>query len=210
MRAGYAAYYWIQDSIVSWPDHPYPGLTLGTPILNLRSYTIGMAHNFSHEDERQSTYSFRDNLDALVRQGRSARPEDRRRGLLPEEPGVPLHPLPGDLRRDGRADPGRTSSRSSPCGTTSRRWNLAALSPIVAELHARRRRHAGAGAAQRRRRLDSGRLAGRVAAHAQSRCALRPRGRRVRRGRRDASRSCRAAARTTRTTGDRGSAPRSR
>ncbi|HVG55441.1 MAG TPA: TonB-dependent receptor [Vicinamibacterales bacterium] len=62
IRAGYAAYYWIQDSIVSWPGHPYPGLTLGTPIINLRSYTIGMAHNFSHEDERQSTYSVRDNL----------------------------------------------------------------------------------------------------------------------------------------------------
>jgi len=61
VRAGYASYYWIQDSVVTWPDHPY-GLPYGTPIVNMRSYTIGQAHNNSHEDERQQTYSVRDNL----------------------------------------------------------------------------------------------------------------------------------------------------
>jgi len=62
IRGGYAAYYWIQDSVVPWPNHPYPGLTMGTPIITLRSYTIGQSHAFSHEDERQSTYSYRDNV----------------------------------------------------------------------------------------------------------------------------------------------------
>ena len=84
-------------SVVAWPDHPYPGLTYGTPIINMRSYTIGQAHNFSHEDERQSTYSVRDNLTWSVRKGGPSRHENGRGRLLPEEPGLPVHPLHGHL-----------------------------------------------------------------------------------------------------------------
>ena len=62
VRGGYAGYYWIQQSIVPWPEHPYPGLTYGTPIIQLRGYTIGQAHTNSHEDERQDTYGVRDNM----------------------------------------------------------------------------------------------------------------------------------------------------
>ena len=61
-RGSYASYYWIQQSIVAWPDHPYPTLDYGTPIIQLRGYTIGQAHTNSHEDERQWTVSLRDNL----------------------------------------------------------------------------------------------------------------------------------------------------
>ncbi|MQA28448.1 MAG: hypothetical protein GEU82_01220 [Luteitalea sp.] len=62
LRGSYASYYWIQQSIVPWPDHPYPTLDYGTPIIQLRGYTVGQAHTNSHEDERQWTVSFRDNL----------------------------------------------------------------------------------------------------------------------------------------------------
>ena len=37
-------------------------LPYGTPIIQFRGYTIGQAHTNSHEDERQWTVSFRDNL----------------------------------------------------------------------------------------------------------------------------------------------------
>ena len=62
LRGNYAGYYWIQQSIVPWDDHPYPGLVYGTPIIQMRGYTIGQAHTNSHEDERQDTYGVRDNL----------------------------------------------------------------------------------------------------------------------------------------------------
>jgi hypothetical protein len=61
-RAGYSGFFWIQDSILPWAGHPYPGLTHGTPIINLRGYTIGQAHTNSHEDERQDTYTAHDDL----------------------------------------------------------------------------------------------------------------------------------------------------
>jgi hypothetical protein len=62
VRGGYSGYYWIQDSILPWANHPYAGLRYGTPIIQLRSYTIGQGHANSHEDERQDTYTVRDNL----------------------------------------------------------------------------------------------------------------------------------------------------
>jgi Carboxypeptidase regulatory-like domain/TonB dependent receptor len=69
-RGSYASYYWIQDSVVKWPGHPY-GLEYGTPIIQLRGYTIGQAHTNSHEDERQWTVSFRDSLTfSFNKQGR--------------------------------------------------------------------------------------------------------------------------------------------
>jgi hypothetical protein len=62
IRVGYAGFYWIQDSVVSgWAGQPY-GLPRGTPILQLRGYTIGQAHMNSHEFEDVENYSIRDNL----------------------------------------------------------------------------------------------------------------------------------------------------
>lgn len=67
LRGSYASYYWIQQSIVENPNHPYPALPteprrFGTPIIQFRGYTVGQAHQNSHEDERQWTVAFRDNL----------------------------------------------------------------------------------------------------------------------------------------------------
>jgi hypothetical protein len=62
VRVGYAGFYWIQDSVVPWPNHPTAGLTMGTPILTLRGYTIGQAHQNSHEYEDVENYTVRDNL----------------------------------------------------------------------------------------------------------------------------------------------------
>ena len=64
--------------------------------------------------------SFRDNLTLSFDEGGPPRPEGRRRVLLPAEPGVPLQPLHGHLRRPGRRRSRPTSSRCSRCGTTSR------------------------------------------------------------------------------------------
>jgi hypothetical protein len=69
LRAGYSAYWWIQDSVVPWSGHPYPGLTLGTPIIQFRGYTIGQAHTNSHEDERQQTFTVRDTFQTAYSAG---------------------------------------------------------------------------------------------------------------------------------------------
>jgi hypothetical protein len=158
IRAGYAAYYWIQDSIVSWPNHPYPGLTLGTPIINLRSYTIGMAHNFSHEDERQSTYSVRDNL--TLSYDKAGRHDLKVGGeaFYQKNPVFLCIRCQGIYDATGRADPGQHRV------ALSRLERHLVVEPERAlvdrpQLHARCRRHAGAGAAQRRVGVDPGRLA---------------------------------------------------
>ena len=62
----------------------------------------------------------RDNFTLSFSTGRPARREGRRRVLLPAEPGVPVQPLHGHLRRQGRRRSRPTSSRCSRCGTTSR------------------------------------------------------------------------------------------
>jgi hypothetical protein len=62
LQAGYVGFYWVLDSTVPWANHPYPGLTTGTPILSLRGYTIGQGHTFTHEFEDVENYSIRDNL----------------------------------------------------------------------------------------------------------------------------------------------------
>ena len=59
---GYVGFYWVLDSKVPWANHPYPGLTTGTPILQMRGYTIGQGHTYTHEFEDVENYSVRDNL----------------------------------------------------------------------------------------------------------------------------------------------------
>ena len=59
---GYVGFYWVLDSKVPWANHPYPGLTTGTPILQMRGYTIGQGHTYTHEFEDVENYSVKDNL----------------------------------------------------------------------------------------------------------------------------------------------------
>jgi hypothetical protein len=129
-RAGYAAYYWIQDSIISWPDHPYPGLKLGTPIINLRSYTIGMAHNFSHEDERQSTYSLRDNLTLSYDKAGRHDLKVGGEGFYQKNPVFLCIRCQGIYDATGGPIPANIE-QLFPVWNDVSTWNLAALSPIV-------------------------------------------------------------------------------
>jgi hypothetical protein len=130
IKAGYSSYYWIQDSIVSWPGHPYPGLSLGTPIINLRSYTIGMAHNFSHEDERQSTYSFRDSL--TVSYDKAGRHDLKvgGEGFYQKNPVFLCIRCMGIYDATGGPIPANIESLF-PVWNDVSSWNLAALSPLV-------------------------------------------------------------------------------
>lgn len=130
IRAGYASYYWIQDSIVQWPNHPYPGLTLGTPIINLRSYTIGMAHNFSHEDERQSTYSFRDNFTMSYDMAGRHDLKVGGEGFYQKNPVFLCIRCQGIYDATGGPIPSNIESLF-PVWNDISTWNLAALSPIV-------------------------------------------------------------------------------
>jgi hypothetical protein len=72
VKAGYSGYSWFQDSIIRWPNHPQaPELTHGSPIVMLRGYTIGQAHNFSYQNIAYDPYSIRDDFSiSFVKGGR--------------------------------------------------------------------------------------------------------------------------------------------
>ncbi|MGE0449280.1 MAG: carboxypeptidase regulatory-like domain-containing protein [Vicinamibacterales bacterium] len=130
LRVGYAAYWWIQDSVIPWPDHPYPGLTYGTPILQFRGYTIGQAHTNSHEDERQQTFNVRDNFQtSFVARGR----HDLKFG---GEAGYQRNPVflcnrcMGIYDVQGGPIPSNIESLF-PVWNDISTWNLAAISPLV-------------------------------------------------------------------------------
>jgi hypothetical protein len=129
-RAGYAGYYWIQQSIIAWPNHPYPGLDYGTPIIQMRGYTIGQAHTNSHEDERQDTLSFRDNLTfSYDMKGR----HDVKVGgeyVQQQNPVFLCNRCMGIYDASGGAVPANIESLF-PVWNDVSTWNLAALSPIV-------------------------------------------------------------------------------
>jgi hypothetical protein len=129
-RVGYAGYYWIQQSIVPWPDHPYEGLTYGTPIIQMRSYTVGQAHTNSHEDERQDTYSFWDTLTfSLTGGGR----HDLKVGgeyIYQQNPTFLCTRCMGIYDARGGAIPSDIES-IFPVWNDVSTWDLAALSPIV-------------------------------------------------------------------------------
>ena len=128
--ASYAGYYWIQQSIVPWPDHPYPGLTYGTPIIQMRGYTIGQAHTNSHEDERQDTYGVRDNLTlSFSTMGR----HDLKVGgeyFYQQNPVFLCNRCMGIYDAQGGAVPANIESLF-PVWNDVSTWNLAAISPIV-------------------------------------------------------------------------------
>ena len=130
LRVGYAAYWWIQDSILPWANHPYPGLTLGTPIIQFRGYTIGQAHTNSHEDERQQTFTLRDNFQTSFDLG------GRHDLKLGGEAGYQRNPVflcnrcMGIYDAQGGAIPSNITSLF-PVWNDISTWNLAAISPIV-------------------------------------------------------------------------------
>jgi hypothetical protein len=127
---GYAGYYWIQQSIVPWPDHPYPGLTYGTPIIQMRSYTVGQAHTNSHEDERQDTYSFWDTVTLSFSKG--GRHDVRVGGeyIYQQNPTFLCTRCMGIY--DARGGPVPADIESIvPVWNDVSTWDLAALSPIV-------------------------------------------------------------------------------
>ena len=138
VRAGYAAYWWIQDSVIEWPDHPYKGgslthpngLRFGTPIIQLRGLTIGQAHTNSHEDERQQTYTVRDNFQTVVT---AAGRHDLRMGA---EVGYQKNPVflcnrcMGIYDAQGGPVPSNIESLF-PVWNDLGTWNLAAVSPVV-------------------------------------------------------------------------------
>jgi hypothetical protein len=131
LRVGYAAYYWIQDSIVEWPEHPYPGLQLGTPILSFRGgYRIGMAHNFSHEDERQSTWSFRDNLTLSYDKGGNHALKIGGEGFYQKNPVFLCIRCQGFYDMSGGPVPSNIESLF-PVWNDVSTWDLAALSSIT-------------------------------------------------------------------------------
>jgi hypothetical protein len=138
VRAGYAAYWWIQDSILDWPDHPYTGssqtwpngLQKGSPIIQFRGYTVGQAHTNSHEDERQQTFTVRDNFQTSftakgrhdIRMGGEAGYQknpvflcNRCMGIYDAQGG----PLPSNLQA------------AFPIWNDVSSWNLALISPVV-------------------------------------------------------------------------------
>jgi hypothetical protein len=130
VRVGYQGYYWIQQSIVRWPDHPYPGLDYGTPIINLRSYTIGQAHTNSHEDERQDTYSFRDNFTFTFSKGGRHDVKAGGEYIYQQNPVFLCNRCMGIYDAMGGAIPADIESLF-PVWNDVSSWNLAALSPIV-------------------------------------------------------------------------------
>ena len=130
VRAGYASYYWIQDSILPWANHPYPSLKFGTPVVQLRNYTIGQGHTNSHEDERQQTYTVRDSLTwSFDQAGR----HDLRFG---GEAGYQANPVflcnrcMGILDAQGGAIPSNIE-QLFPVWNDVATWNLAAISPLA-------------------------------------------------------------------------------
>jgi hypothetical protein len=130
VRASNAGYYWIQQSIVAWPDHPYPTLEYGTPIIQLRGYTIGQAHTNSHEDERQDTFALRDNLTlSYSKMGR----HDMKVGaeyIYQQNPVFLCNRCMGIYDASGGAVPANIESLF-PVWNDISTWNLAALSPLV-------------------------------------------------------------------------------
>jgi hypothetical protein len=129
-RASYASYFWVQDSIVPWPEHPYPILTTGTPIIQFRGYTIGQAHTNSHEDERQWTYSFRNNLTFSYDKGGRHDVKVGASYAYQQNPVFLCNRCMGIYDARGGSVP-ENVEELFPVWNDVSTWNLAAISPIV-------------------------------------------------------------------------------
>jgi len=138
VRAGYAAYWWIQDSVIPWADHPYKGgslthpngLRYGTPIIQMRGLTIGQAHTNSHEDERQQTWTLRDNFQTAF--SAAGRHDVRFGGEIgyQKNPVFLCNRCMGIYDAQGGAVPSNIESLF-PVWNDISTWNLAAISPLV-------------------------------------------------------------------------------
>ena len=131
IKAGYSGYSWYQDSIVSWPGHPQaPTLTQGTPIIMLRGYTIGQAHNFSYQNIAYDPYSIRDDFSySFVKGGR----HDLKTGgefYRTYDPVWHCTWCQGVLDATGGPIPANIE-QLFPVWNDPSTWNLAALSPIT-------------------------------------------------------------------------------
>ena len=70
IKGGYSGYSWFQDSILRWPNHPQaPELTHGSPIINLRGYTVGQAHSFSYQNIKYEPWNIRDDFTYSIDKG---------------------------------------------------------------------------------------------------------------------------------------------
>ena len=131
IKAGYSGYSWYQDSIIDWPGHPQaPTLTHGTPIIMLRGYTIGQAHNFSYQNIAYDPYSIRDDFSySFVKGGR----HDLRTGgefYRTYDPVWHCTWCQGVLDATGGPVPANIEALF-PVWNDPATWNLAALSPIT-------------------------------------------------------------------------------
>ena len=149
IRGGYAGYYWIQQSIVPWPDHPYPGARLrhaDHPAARLHhrpgAHQLARGRAAGHlRVPRQP--------DALVRRRRAATTSRSAASTSTSRTrcSCATAAWASTTRRAARCR--RTSSRSSRSGTTSRRGTSRRSRRIVRILHAGRRADGAVRAAQR-------------------------------------------------------------
>ena len=131
IKAGYSGYSWYQDSIIDWPGHPQaPTLTRGTPIIMLRGYTIGQAHNFSYQNIAYDPYSIRDDFSlSFTKAGR----HDLKTGgefYRTYDPVWHCTWCQGVLDATGGPVPANIE-QLFPVWNDPSTWNLAALSPIT-------------------------------------------------------------------------------
>ena len=137
VNVGYAGFFWIQDPILKWPAqcqfvecHPYAGLTSGSPIIQLRGYTIGQAHTNSYQKLEQDSYSVRDNFTfSFTKGGR----HDLKVGgeyIHTQNPVFLCNRCMGVLDTTGGPVPANIE-QLFPVWNDQSTWNLRALSPIV-------------------------------------------------------------------------------
>ena len=131
VKGGYSGYAWYQDSIIRWPGHPQaPTLTRGSPIINLRGYTIGQAHNFSYQNIKYQPYNIRDDFSySFVRGGR----HDVRTGAeyyRTYDPVFHCTWCQGVYDAAGGAPPANLE-QLFPVWNDVSTWNLNALNPVI-------------------------------------------------------------------------------
>jgi hypothetical protein len=127
----YAGYWWQTVPIVDWPNHPQaPKLTKGTPIILLRGYTIGQAHNRSFQDLAQRDPSIRDDFAySFNKRGR----HDLKAGgefIYSDQPTWLCPQCGGTLDAQGGPVPANLQDLF-PVWNDVSTWNLRALSPIA-------------------------------------------------------------------------------
>jgi hypothetical protein len=127
----YAGFWWQTTPIVEWPNHPQaPKLTRGTPIIQLRGYTIGQAHTRSFQDYRQHDPAIRDDFAySFTKGGR----HDVKLGGEYVHSNAPIFlcaQCGGVLDVQGGAVPANIQDLF-PVWNDVSTWNLRALSPIA-------------------------------------------------------------------------------